>query len=307
MTDSVQSRMTIAGSIAIAFSLIGLLTVSALRDQTTNITVRACPTVTAATGATGPRGPTGNTGAPGPQGPTGSTGATGPQGSKGPTGLTGATGSTGNTGATGPTGNTGAPGRDGTCTVVTGAPGVNGINGENAPTYHGAFHSTFSEQLTARYIGQNMRLSTTDLTDGVVLVDDTNTNCEVDPYCGAIRFMHTGRYNIQFSTQLHKVAGNTYITADIWLAKKQSGSAAFFDLSWTNTRVFVPNDTDYSVAAWNFFVSAAAGDEYALKWSSSDALWANLRILSGAPSGYPTGTTPPDTPGLILTVESVSP
>jgi hypothetical protein len=192
------------------------------------------------------------------------------------------------------------------CATVTGAPGANGINGIDAPSYHGSFYSAFTEQLTSRYVGQPMRLSNTDSTDGVVLVDDSNQVCSVAPYCSGIRFDYSGTYNLQFSAQLHKVAGNSYITTDIWLAKRSNGSTTFTDMPWTTTRMFVPNDTDYSVASWNFFIGANAGDVYALMWSSSDSLWANLRIFSETPAGYPTGTTPPQIPGLILTVQSVS-
>ena len=151
-----------------------------------------------------------------------------------------------------------------------------------------------------------MRLSNTDSANGVSLVDATNPTCSVTPYCASIRIQHSGTYNLQFSAQLQKVAGNSYITVDIWLAKKSAGTATFVDVPWTTTRVFVPNDTDYSVAAWNFFVQANEADEFALKWSSSDTLWANLRIASGTPDGYPVGSVPPQIPGLIVTVNAVS-
>jgi len=273
---------------------------SLLRDSTTNITVRSCPVASTMSSGTGAPG---SSGAPGP---TGAPGKTGPHGPQGPKGATGATGPNGANGANGATGATGAPGADGMCTTVTGAPGLNGTNGVDAPTYHGSFYSDFSEQLSARYISQPMRLSQSDSFDSVILVDSTNANCDVVPYCSAIRITQAGMYNLQFSAQLHKVAGNSYITADIWLARKNNGLQTFSDIPWTATRVFVPNDTDYSVAAWNFFIEANAGDEFQLMWSSSDSLWANLRISSGTPAGYPTGTTPPDIPGLIVTVQSVS-
>jgi len=309
VADSVQSRLATIGSVSVALVLVSLLVASFLHDQTTNITVRSCIGATGPTGNTGAAGSPGATGAPGSTGTPGSPGDSGLPGPTGPQGSVGPPGSMGATGSTGAPGSTGLPGADGMCTTVTGAPGVNGINGVNgidAPSYHGAFYSAFTEQLTSRYVGQPMRLSNTDSTDGVVLVDDSNQVCLVAPYCSGIRIDHSGTYNLQFSAQLHKVAGNTYITTDIWLAKRPNGSSTFTDMPWTATRMFVPNDTDYSVASWNFFISANAGDEYALMWSSSDSLWANLRIFSESPTGYPTDTTPPQIPGLILTVQSVS-
>lgn len=297
VSDTAPTRLAVVGTGVIAVLLTSLLVVSYLQDRTTSITVRSCPSASGApgtpgaTGLPGPTGPPGKTGEQGEPGIPGSTGAPGPRGEKGDTGATGAAG---------------AAGADGMCTTVTGAPGVNGVNGLDAPTYHGSFYSTFTEQLSARYTSQPMRLSSTDSANGVSLVDATNPTCSTAPYCSSIRMQHSGTYNLQFSAQLQKVAGNSYITVDIWLAKKTTGTKTFVDVPWTSTRVFVPNDTDYSVAAWNFFVQASDGDEFALKWSSSDTLWANLRISSGTPDGYPVGSVPPQIPGLIVTVNAVS-
>ncbi len=291
VADSLQTRVAVIGSTVIAVVLVSLLALSILREQTTNINVPSC------TAISGPQGEDGEPGA------TGAPGVTGSSGAPGKTGPTGAPGKTGPTGAPGAPGQTGAPGSNGLCTTVTGAPGVNGLN---APTQHGSFYSTFTDQLVERYVGQPMRLSQTEFSDNVVLVDATNSDCASSPYCSSIQFNATGRFDIQFSAQLFKVAGNTYITADIWLAKKSVNESVFSDLPWTATRVFVPNDTDYSVAAWNFLVQADIGDQFQLRWSSPDALWANLRVLSESPSGYTTGTTPPQIPGLILTVTGVS-
>ncbi len=297
MADPLQTRVAVIGSTFIAVVLVSLLALSVLREQTTNINVRSCPAVTGPQGETGLPGSTGAPGVSGSSGPPGKTGATGAPGKIGATGPTGATGVTGATGATG------APGNDGLCTTVTGAPGINGLN---AQMHHASFYSTFTDQLVERSLGQPMKLSHTEFSDNVVLTDSTNLDCNSPPYCTSIQFNAAGRFDIQFSAQLFKVAGNTYITADIWLAKKSFNESTFTDLPWTATRVFVPNDTDYSVSAWNFMVQANSGDQFQLRWSSPDALWANLRILSGVPSGYPVGTIPPQIPGLILTVTGVS-
>lgn len=295
MLDHAQSRIAVVGTSLIAVTLIALLAVSVIRDNTTEVIVKSC---VGPTGGTGAPGPSGQTGAPGSPGPTGAPGATGTPGKTGPQGQTGPTGAPG---ATGTPGVTGAPGVDGVCTTVTGAPGV---DGKDAPTFYGSFYSTFTEQLGSQFAHQPMRLSETLTSQGISLTD-ANTTCTQAPYCSAIKVDEAGVYNIQFSAQLQKVAGNSYITADIWLAKKENGSSTFTDLPWTATEVFVPNDTDYSVAAWNFMVPAVAGDEFQLRWSSSHAQWANLRISSGTPAGYPTGSTPPGIPGLIVTVNSV--
>jgi hypothetical protein len=296
MPNRVESRLTVIGTIVISLSLLSLLALSLFQESNTNITVRSCA------GATGATGATGSSGAPGA---TGLTGATGPPGKVGPKGSTGATGLPGTPGVSGPagaTGGNGAPGADGLCTTVTGAPGINGVD---APRYYGSFFSTFTEQLTSQYVHSPMRLSETVTSNGISLSDVSNTSCTQAPYCSSIKVTQSAVYNIQFSSQLAKVSGNTYITADIWLAQKEASATTFTDLPWTATEVFVPNDTDYSVAAWNFMVTAAAGDEFQLRWSSAHAQWANLRIASGSPANYPSGSNPPQIPGLIVTVNSV--
>lgn len=293
MSNRVESRLTVIASFLVALSLVILVALSLFRESNTSITVRSCTGATGASGAPGATGQTGATGPPGKVGPKGSTGATGPQGEQGEQGTAGPAGATGGTGA---------PGADGLCTTVTGAPGINGVDG---PRYYGSFFSTFTEQLTSQYAHAPMRLSQTVVSNGIELSDTSNTNCLQAPYCNSIKLSHTGVYNIQFSSQLAKVSANSYITADIWLAQKEVGETTFTDLPWTATEVFVPNDTDYSVAAWNFMVSAAAGDEFQLRWSSAHAQWANLRIVSGIPTGYPTGSNPPQIPGLLVTVNSV--
>ena len=290
MSNHVESRLTAFGTFVVALCLVLLVAGSLFRDDDANITVRSCTGATGASGAPGATGPTGATGPSGKIGPKGSPGASGQQGAPGATGPAGATGATG------------APGIDGVCSVVTGAPGV---NGQDAPMFYGSFYSTFTEQLVSQFASAPMRLSQTVASLGVTLTDSSNTTCTQSPYCNAVMIENAGMYNIQFSAQLSKVAGNSYITSDIWLAKKSAGTSNFADLPWTATEVFVPNDTDYSVAAWNFMVTASAGDEFQLRWSSAHAQWANLRITSGAPGGYPIGSAPPQIPGLIVTVQSV--
>ena len=149
-----------------------------------------------------------------------------------------------------------------------------------------------------------MRMSLTDESNGVSIRNDAGTSCESPPYCGTIVMANAGTYNLQFSAQLLKVSANTYITADIWVRRQRSGESSFTDIPFTSTRVYVPNDTDYSVAAWNFMLPSLAGDQYQLVWASADANWAALRIVSGTADGYPAGQEPPQIPGLILTVQS---
>ena len=109
-----------------------------------------------------------------------------------------------------------------------------------------------------------------------------------------ITIANAGKYNIQFSAQLHNNSGAS-ATVNIWLSK--NGTA----LENSNTRVSVASNNPYDVASWNFFIDAAANDYYQLIWSSSNA---NTGI------DYQAGQTinsvyHPAIPSVILTVNQV--
>jgi hypothetical protein len=201
-------------------------------------------------------------------------GSTGPAGSTGPTGPTGGVGSTGPTGATGGTGPTGPSGATG----PTGATGPSGGFG-----YCGSFFDELDQTTTSGSI-QAMRMRTTDITNGVSVTGTNKTE---------IRMANAGKYNIAFSAQLHQTNSSGVI--DIWLAK--NGTA----MSWTNTKVAITANNPYYVAAWNFFVDAAANDYYELIWSSDSN---NTVIESIAASGSGE-TLHPAVPSVIVTVNQV--
>lgn len=74
-------------------------------------------------------------------------------------------------------------------------------------------------------------------------------------------FSHTGTYNIQFSAQLHnKGGGGSGNTVNIWFRLNENNIAN------SDTKVTVPSNAPYVVAAWNFIESFAAGDYIELIW-----------------------------------------
>jgi hypothetical protein len=80
---------------------------------------------------------------------------------------------------------------------------------------------------------------------------------------------------------------------DIWLCKNGSPVAN------TNTQITLTGNDGKHVAAWNFFVNAAAGDYYELCWSSPDAqVFLNYVAAASSP-------TRPAIPSVILTVNKV--
>lgn len=101
---------------------------------------------------------------------------------------------------------------------------------------------------------------------------------------------NSGKYNIQFSAQLHDTSGGSS-TIDIWLAKNGSPVAN------TNTKI-VMQANSYHVAAWNFFVDAASGDSFQIMWATSDL---DLIIEQEAATGVH-----PATPSVILTVNQIA-
>lgn len=237
-------------------------------------------------GATGSQGTTGEQGATGGQGATGDTGANGTNGTdsicvNGETGPRGATGLTGAVGPTGPIGLTGSTGLTGPMgpTGLTGATGATGLSGLGSSA---SYWSTDSQGPFAANTIQAMTLNSYDWQTGVSVVGGSR-----------ITFANAGKYNIAFSAQMHQT--NSSGLVNVWLAK---GGLPMAD---TNTKMSITANNPYYVAAWNFFVNAAAGDYFELMWSSDD----NHTVIEYlAPVG--TGATQhPSVPSVIVTVNQV--
>lgn len=150
-------------------------------------------------------------------------------------------------------------------------------------SYYGSFYHTASMVLASVNVPSTMSFSSTDISYGVSISGSFNDK---------IKFTNAGVYNIQFSAQLDKT-NSSNSTVYIWLAKNNS------DLPLTNTGVTLGGGAnDASVAAWNFFVDANAGDYIQLKWGANNT---NARILYA-----PTASVGPAIPSIILTANRVS-
>lgn len=183
----------------------------------------------------------------------------------GPAGATGPQGSTGPTGATGSTGATGA----------TGATGGFGS--------YGSFYDATTVTL-ALATPTPVPLGVTQFASGISIVDGSK-----------ITMAKAGKYNITFSIQIQKTDTGSDGVA-VWLRKNGT------DVPWTNTDVALIGADARSVLAWNFFVDAAASDNYQIMIGSYGTA-TNVRILST--SGAGTSPTRPQIPGTILTVNQV--
>lgn len=226
------------------------------------------PGASGAPGKPGASGAPGQTGETGPSGAPGPSGSTGPQGETGPSGAPGASGAAGQTGATGPQGPAGA---DGVC--VTLAPTSTGLG------YFGAFYSKVSQNNDA--LVNKMTFDSTQIAAGVSIVDDSK-----------ITFANAGTYNLAFSAQFDKTDSGRD-TVDVWLSNS-SGA-----ISWSNTKLDNNNNDGKVVAAWNFFVTVAAGEFVELNWYSPDP---SMRVYA---QGAATNPTRPEIPSVILTVNQV--
>lgn len=156
---------------------------------------------------------------------------------------------------------------------------VNVVLGQ--PVYYGSFYSTQDQSSAGANLQNKMTYNVTDIANGVSIVSNSR-----------ITIANAGVYNIQFSAQFDKTdSGDDKV--DIWLCKNGS------PLINTNTQTLLAGNNAKHVAAWNFFVNAAAGDYYELCWSSPDAaVFINYIAAQSSP-------TRPATPSLILTVNKV--
>jgi hypothetical protein len=147
--------------------------------------------------------------------------------------------------------------------------------------YFGSFYSTQDQASAGANQMNKMTLNTTDISNGVSIVSNSR-----------ITIANAGVYNIQFSAQFDKTDSGDDLV-DIWLCKNGSNVAN------TNPQTTLVGNNGKHVAAWNFFVNAAAGDYCELCWSSPDAaVFINYITAQSSP-------TRPAIPSVILTVNKV--
>jgi hypothetical protein len=146
-----------------------------------------------------------------------------------------------------------------------------------------SYHSRVDQgpQASANLV-QAFTFNTTDWQTGILRADNTK-----------IGMLSAGKYNIAFSAQLYQTSGSG--TVNIWLNKNGS------PMAYTNTKVVVESNAPYKVAAWNFFVDAAANDYYEIMWSSSST----NTVIEYDPAQTINGNLHPEIPSIIVTVNQV--
>ena len=148
--------------------------------------------------------------------------------------------------------------------------------------YLSAYH-TASLTTVAQNTPYSMSFSSTDFSSGITIGG---------PIRNQIQISNTGIYDIQFSAQVDKTSG-TSVSGYIWLAKNGT------DVPETNTQITLAGgQNEAQVAAWNFYVSASAGDYYELRYGADQT---NFRIHYNTAQ-----TVGPTIPSVILTVGRIA-
>jgi hypothetical protein len=154
--------------------------------------------------------------------------------------------------------------------------------------YYGAFQDNTTQTAVSINTAYAVKLNTTDLTNGVSVVNNISANPTI------VKIANAGIYNIQFSLQLEKTGGSGNMIADIWLRKNG------VNLDGTTGKVVLTGSANASpiVAAWNYLVAVSSGDSLELMWATS-----NDNVVIKATSA----TAPhPSIPSAILTVTQQS-
>jgi len=148
---------------------------------------------------------------------------------------------------------------------------------------YGSFYDTTTQTNVAN-TPRSMSLNTTDITNGVSVSGSTS------PFNTYIKVQNPGVYNIQFSAQVDKTDSGT---DEIWVWIRKNGT----NVNDSATSIQLVGNGAHYVAAWNFFVNAAANDYFQLMWYSPDA---NVRLHAEPAFGVVPGI-----PSLIVTVNRI--
>jgi hypothetical protein len=168
---------------------------------------------------------------------------------------------------------------------IQGVQGVQGVKGDAGGFgKYGSFYDTTNQTGVAGSV-LTMSLNNSDpWNDGVSIVSGSQ-----------ITITNPGIYNIAFSAQMVKNAGNTATHVHIWLS--QNGLV----VPITGSQIGFPSNSIYVVAAWNFFVETTVANEYVqLKWEINSNVDNAVVITSATATG-----NIPAIPGLIVTVNQV--
>jgi hypothetical protein len=170
-----------------------------------------------------------------------------------------------------------------TATTFTGITrGVAGSNGSN----HSIGDGVSQAQVTAAGVPAQVLIDVTDLSYGVTL----------DSATGNVTIANDGVYNMQFSAQIENFGNDIYETV-VWF--KINGNAVPATATYCSAVAIHGGTPGQNVMTVNIFYDITAGDVVALAWTSSSGTTTLSSIA-------PVGSTIPQSPGIILTVNRIS-
>jgi hypothetical protein len=155
----------------------------------------------------------------------------------------------------------------------------------NFAGYYGSFYSSLDQSASVNTATRTFCENTADA-DGVTMeLGDGSTDSE-------ITFANAGTYNIQFSAQMHNTGGGgAGQSVIIWF--RLNGN----DIADSATKLVVPSNAPYVVAAWNFVSSVAAGDYIEIMFAVDNA---NIKL-----EHEPSTALHPAIPSLIITAQQI--
>jgi len=108
-------------------------------------------------------------------------------------------------------------------------------------------------------------------------------------------FTNAGTYNIQFSAQFHNTGGGgAGNTVNIWF--RLNG----VDIPSSDTKLTVPSNAPYIVAAWNFIQTVTAGQYVEMVFATD-----NSNIIMEAEPAETTPYAHPAIPSIIMTAQQI--
>lgn len=158
--------------------------------------------------------------------------------------------------------------------------GVAGSNGAN----HTAGDGIAQAQVVAAGVPTQVKIDETDLSNGVTLSGD-----------GDITVANAGVYNVQFSAQIENF-GNDFSDTSIWF--RMNGVDIPKSASYTTTSAIHGGSPGATIMTVNIFCACAINDVISLGWTTLSG----TTVIS---SVAPVGSSIPQSPGVILTVNKI--
>ena len=168
-----------------------------------------------------------------------------------------------------------------TATTFTGITrGLAGSNGAN----HAIGDGIAQAQITAAGVPTQVKLDETDLSNGVTLSG-----------LGDVTIANAGVYNLQFSIQIENFS-NDFADTVAWF--RVNGNDILKSASYMTTSAIHGGFPGSTIMTVNLFYTCAVNDVISLAWTSKEGKTAITSIP-------PVGSTIPQSPGVIFTVNKI--